>query len=332
MTPPVVSVVVLNWNGRSLLEDCLGSVLRQTFRDYEVILVDNGSTDGSAAWVRERFPQVRLLALEENLGFCGGNNAGFRVARGRYVALLNNDTEVEPDWLERLYAVIAADPRIAACDSSVLYFDRRDVVWSRGATYTIAGTANFRDQGRLARDLPGEPADVFAAVACAALYRRAALDEVGDLDEAFFAGYEDIDWSFRARLRGYRIVNVPAARVYHKVSATHGYNSPAYVYHGQRNVLMLFLKNMPASLLVRYAPLHLVYTLGSLAYFVRAGRGGAFVRGKVDALRRWPSVWRKRRAVQGSRAVTAAAIDVALLRGWLGPKTRKFTQAKGSHA
>lgn len=323
-TAPRVSVIILNWNGREMLGDCLASVLAQAFEGFEVILVDNGSTDGSAEWVARLYPQVRVLRLAENLGFCGGNNAGVRFARGEYLVLLNNDTVVERDWLEPLYATIASDPRIAACDSKVLYFGARDTIWSAGASYTIAGTANFRAQGALEDALGSEPEEVFSAVACSAIYRRPVWEEIGGLDETFFAGYEDVDWSFRARLRGYRILNVPSSRVYHKVSATHGYNSPAYVRRGQRNVTATFVKNMPTPLLLRYAGLHLVYVLGSFLYFARVGRVGAFLRAKRDLAVDWRAIWRSRAEVQRGRTVSVREFRGMLSRNWLGAKARKF--------
>ncbi|HEX2638093.1 MAG TPA: glycosyltransferase family 2 protein [Gemmatimonadales bacterium] len=320
---PTASVVIVNWNGRQLLPECLESVRSQTFRDFEVILVDNGSTDGSVEWVRAEYPEVRILALPTNQGFCGGNNVGIRAATAEYIVLLNNDTEVEPEWLGELVRHIDGDASIAACDSKILYFDRRDTIWSAGATYTIAGSAEWRGQGRKDWEIT-EPAEVFTAVACSAIYARRVLNEIGGLDEDFFAGYEDVDWSFRARLRGYRIVNVPSSRVYHKVSVTHRYNSPAYVYHGQRNVAAIFVKNMPTSLLVKYAGLHLLYTGGSLLYFARVGRLSAFLRGKRDVLRQWRRLWSKRRVIQRSRSVASSEVDRLLSRKWVGPKLRKF--------
>ena len=321
---PKVSVIILNWNGRELLEDCLPSVLAQSFQDYEVILVDNGSSDGSAEWVAATYPEVRLLRLSSNLGFCGGNNAGVRVARGEHILLLNNDTVVEADWLEPLYAAMTSDARIAACDSKVLYFSARRTIWSAGSDYTIAGTANWRAHGLQDDAVAPHPQEVFAAGACSAIYRRSVWEEIGGLDETFFAGYEDVDWSFRARLRGYRILNVPASRVYHKVSATHGYNSPAYVRHGQRNVTATFVKNMPARLLLRYAGLHLIYVLGSLVYFARLGRAGAFLRAKADLIGTWRDLWRSRRTVQRGRTVSMQELDGMFSREWLGAKLRKL--------
>jgi GT2 family glycosyltransferase len=330
MSTPLVTVIMLNWNGRHLLEGCLPSVFRQTFKDYEIILVDNGSTDGSVEWVRGEYPDVRVIPLHTNHGFCRGNNIGISLAQGEYVVLLNNDTEVESAWLEELCSHICGDGQVGACDSKVLFFDRRDTIWATGGTYSIAGTTSLR--GHMERDDATfqRAEDVFVAGACAAIYRRKVLREVGLFDEDFFAGYEDVDWSFRAHLCGYRIVNVPRARVYHKVSATHKYNSDMFVYNGQRNVLSVFIKNMPSTLLRRYWPLHLVYSLASMVYFARIRRGRAFLRAKRDALRQLPLILRKRREIQVLRRVSAEKIDSLLSRDWFRPQLKKFRVARAS--
>jgi GT2 family glycosyltransferase len=321
---PQVSVIIVNWNGKVLLEECLGSLEKQTFRDFELILVDNGSTDGSAAWVEKNCPGIRLLALKTNTGFSAGNNAGLKLARGEFIALLNNDTKAEPDWLEALYRCIKSDDSIAACDSLVLYYDRPDLVWSAGGIYTIAGSVSPRWYREPAEEKSNEPREVFAAVACAAIYRKSAIREIGFFDEDYFNGYEDVDWSFRAHLSGYRIVNVPAAKVYHKVSFTQVHNSHNFVYHGQRNVSATFIKNMPDGLFLKYLPLHLAYAAGSFWYFLKVGRSGAFIRAKYDLLRQLPALISKRRMIQYRRTVSSAAVEGLLEKKWLGAKIGKF--------
>jgi GT2 family glycosyltransferase len=318
-----VSVIVVNWNGRHLLDDCLRSLQQQSFGDFEVILVDNGSTDGSAQWVTTHYPETRVLCLGRNYGFSEGNNAGVREARGEYIVLLNNDTEVEPDWLKELYEHISDDDRIAACDSKVLFHASPGIIWSVGGNYSIAGTVSHRALGR--KDGPefSQPTEVFTAIACSAIYRRSLFQGMGFLDRDFFAGYEDVDWSFRAHLCGHRILNVPTSRVYHKVSATHRYNSATYVYHGQRNVVAVFIKNMPAQLLWRYWPLHFVYTLGGAVYFSKIGRANAFLKAKWEALYDLPRLLAKRKEIQRLRMVSANDIDAMLSRDWYRALLRK---------
>ncbi len=322
---PLVSVIVLNWNGRHLLPACLAAVDKQTQRDFELIVVDNGSTDGSSDWVVEHYPAARLVRLEKNMGFCGGNNAGLRAARGQFITLLNNDIEVAPGWLAALLETMQAQPEAGACDSRVYFLHRSDVLWAAGADYTISGAVNHRGYLQRGLDFPAEtPAEVFVAIACSAMYRRSALEQVGFLDEDFFYGYEDVDLSFRLHLAGYRVLTVPRAVAFHRVSETTRVNSSFYVFHGQRNVSFVFLKNMPGPLLFKYLPLHLIYSLGSLAHFARQGQLWAVVRGKLAVLRQGRRLLEKRGAVQRLRSISLAQLDRQLSRDWLFPKMNKL--------
>lgn len=326
---PQVSVVILNFNGHHLLSACLSSLQRQTFKDFETILVDNGSKDGSADWVAASYPSVRLIRLSKNLGFSEGNNVGILASQGKFIALLNNDTEVDPEWLEHLYKHMSSDDTIAACDSKVLYFDQRDTIWCVGGDYSAAGAAFFRGQNSKSSEYQ-QPSDVFIAVACAAMYRRSVMEEIGLFDKDFFNGFEDVDWSFRARLRGYRIVNVPASCVYHKVSATTRHNNERYVemyvYNGQRNVTAVFIKNMPNELLVRYWPLHLIYILGSMVYFIKVGQLRAFLRAKQTLLKQWPDLWRKRKQIQSLHTSPVPEIERMFYRSWFRSKFQKILE------
>jgi GT2 family glycosyltransferase len=327
-TSPLISVIIVNWNGKHHLNGCLSSLLNQSLQDYEVIIVDNGSTDGSMEFVADNFPKAITIGLDSNRGFSGGNNIGILASRGKFVVLLNNDTEVDQDWLQQLYLQINKDESIAACDSKVFYYGDRNSIWAAGGTYSIAGTSQMR--GNLEEDSAvfDEPRDIFTAIACAAIYRKSAFEDIGLLDEDFHSGYEDVDWSFRAHLRGYRILNAPAAHVYHKVSATHGYNSPAFVRNGQRNVFYVYIKNMPLPLLLRYWPLHLFYSIASMVYFARIGQLIPFLLGKLEAVLHLPVVLRKRREVQNNRRVSSKAIDDLLTREWLGLKLNKFLSTR----
>jgi GT2 family glycosyltransferase len=321
---PKISIIIVNWNGLALLDECLKSLTTQSFQDFEIILVDNGSSDGSVEWIQKNYPNVRLLCLESNIGFSGGNNAGLKLARGQYVALLNNDTKVEPDWLNALYVRISSDEHIAACDSKVLFFARPSTIWGSGGIYTIAGSA----QARWGRETDGKDnqcaGDVFVAIACAAIYRRAVIDRIGLFDEDFFAGYEDVDWSFRARLAGYRIMNEPAARVYHIVSATHIHNSSTFIYNSQKNVSITFLKNMPMTLMLKYFPLHFIYCIGCLIYYTKIGKLKAFLRAKGYVVLHLTKILKKRKEIQKLAIVSASEVEVWLEHHWLKNKIKRF--------
>jgi GT2 family glycosyltransferase len=321
---PLVSIIIVNWNGCEMLDACLASVYTQEFPAYEVVVVDNGSVDQSIPMVQAKYPQARLLALEKNTGFCYANNHGVREALGEFVVLLNNDTEVESTWLRPLYDFIVQYPDVAACDSKVLYDEHRDVIWSAGALYSPAGTAHPRAYGEYDDERFSAVTEVFGAVACSAIYRREVFERLGGLDEDFFAGYEDVDWSFRARAAGYRIFNVPASRVYHKVSMTQVHNSAPFVYRGQRNVEIVYLKNMPITLLLRYGLAHIFYVLGSGVYFICIGRGAAFWNGKIDAYKAISRTLEKRRQLSRGRRTSVRDLLFVMDRGWLRRKALKL--------
>lgn len=321
---PRISIIIVNWNGLALLKECLQSLATQSFQDFEIILVDNGSSDGSVEWVRMNCPNVRLLCLEANVGYSAGNNAGVKIAHGQYIVLLNNDTKVERDWLNALYVRIASDDNIAACDSKVLFCERPNAIWAAGGIYAVAGSVQSRWSGETDGPDKQSAADVFIAVACAAIYRRAVIDRIGFFDEDFFAGYEDVDWSFRAHLAGYRIMNEPAAIVYHKVSATHIHNSSIFVYNSQKNVSMTFMKNMPMKLMLKYFPLHIIYNIGCLIYYAKIGRLKAFLRAKGYVLSRMVTILKKRKEIQKLAVVPASGIDVLLGHDWFKDKFKKF--------
>ncbi len=312
---PAISVVVLNYNGKRYLESCLGSLEKQTFRDFEVILVDNGSSDGSVEYVEDNFPWVRVIALEENLGFCGGNNVGIRAARGEYVALLNNDTEVEPRWLEELKTALNNNDQVGFCASRMLVHGQPHTIDTVGDVFYACGVGGKRGYLEQDNGQYDEAEYVFGACAGAAIYRRAMLDDVGLLDEDFFAYDEDIDLSFRAQLRGYKCLFVPAAIVYHRIGSTLGRDSDFWLYLSRRNMLYVLLKNMPAPLLLRNLHYILAYfLLGDLLSVLR-GRGKQIWRARLDNLKNLSKTLGKRKAIQRRRRVSDRYIASMLIGG-----------------
>ncbi|HZM59013.1 MAG TPA: glycosyltransferase family 2 protein [Vicinamibacterales bacterium] len=321
MASPDVSIVIVNWNGRQFLDACLNAVAAQEGVEAETILVENGSTDGSAAYVAERFPWVRLVALQKNLGFAGGNNAGVREARGPYVAFLNNDTVPDRDWLRRLVAGTGGDETVLAT-SRIVYMHDRGVIDSAGDGMLRWGGAFKRHHGGRVETSPAS-GEVFGVCGAACLIARRVFDELGGFDERFFVSHEDVDLSYRARLRGYRCRYVADAVVAHHGSATLGRSSGSAVFHGQRNLEWVYLKNTPLSLLVRTLPGHLVYTGAAAWHFGRAGLLGPFLRAKLAALASLSRVLRQRADVQRSRRVDASAIWPLLEPKWLSTKLKE---------
>lgn len=324
---PEMSVVVVNWNGKHFLETCLTALRRQTFRDFETILVDNGSRDGSPEYMRATFPEVTLVELGENQGFAGGNIAGYEQAQGDVIVLLNNDTEADPHWLEEIHKAALEFPRAGTFASKMLYFDERNRIDNCGFGLTSAGLSV--DYGRGEQDGPAwaEPRKVFGACAGAAAYRRTMLERVGFLDADFFTFYEDLDLSFRAQLLGYECVFVPSAIVYHRFRATMNKYPARQVFLTQRNIEFVYVKNLPLGLMLRSIPQRLMYELGGAAYFFKVGVGTAFLRGKIDALRQLPVVLRKRQRIQRKKTLTNAQLRSALQNGWFRSKWKKLVSA-----
>jgi GT2 family glycosyltransferase len=319
---PEVSVVIVTWNGRRFLEPCLAALAAQEGVRAETILVDNASTDGTIEFVREAFPWVRVVALEKNVGFTGGNNAGARAARGRLLAFLNNDTVPDGRWLSTLQRGLDEAAGFALAASRIVYMHDPGVIDSAGDGMLRWGGAFKRHHGGRVEDAP-DSGEVFGACGAAFLIPKAVFDELGGFDEDFFASHEDVDLSYRARLRGYRCRYVADAVVRHHGSATLGRVSPFAVFHGQRNLEWVYLKNTPTSLLWRTLPGHVLYDLAAAVHFVRSGRGIAFARAKMAALAGLPRMLRKRRVVQRARRVSARAIEAHLERRWLATKRRE---------
>jgi GT2 family glycosyltransferase len=320
---PRISVIVLNCNGRAWLGPCLTALAAQTGAPpFEVVLADNGSTDGSTELVTRAFPTVRVVDNGSNLGFAAGNNAAARAAQGPLLVFLNNDTVPAEDWLEKLHAAHDVSPDRALVTSRILFLDRPAIVDSAGDGYLRAGGAYKRGHGASAEAF-AQSGEVFGACGAAFLITRALFDELRGFDEHFFMVYEDVDLSYRARLRGHACWYAAEAVVLHAGSGTLGVSSDAAVFHGQRNLEWTWIKNTPASLLVRTSLSHLAYSAAGVAHYVAAGRGGAALRGKLAALRGLPRVVRQRRDVQRQRSVPPDAIDRLLTRGWLSLKRRE---------
>ncbi len=311
--PPLVSVVVINWNGARHLPTCLDALRAQTYPRLEIIVADNASTDGSQALVRERYPEVRLVALPENRGFTGGNNAGIAASRGEIIILLNNDTEVAPTWVAALVDAFARHPQAGTAASKMLLFDRRDTFHTAGDYYRVDGLPGNRgvwqkDVGQYDRE-----EYVFGACGGALAIRRQVLETIGLLDDDFFFSAEDVDFAWRAQLAGYRCIYVPQAVVYHHLAATGGDVTASY-YNG-RNFLYILAKDYPGDLFRR----HWRAVIGRQARIaweaLRAWRGAAArarLRGIIAGLVGLPGMLRKRRAVQAARRVSLDYLESIL--------------------
>jgi GT2 family glycosyltransferase len=300
---PLASIILVNWNGAAHLPTCLDSLRRQTVRNFEIILVDNHSHDNSLELLARDFPEVKVIALQENRGFAGGSNIGIKQAQGEIVVLLNNDTEVDPHWLEEVLAAFERHPEAGSVASKMKLFDQRDTFHTTGDFYCIDGIPGNRGVWEIDRGQYDREEYAFSACGGSAAYRRSMLDQIGLLDEDFFFSCEDVDLGWRAQLAGWKCVYAPKAVVYHKLKATGG--ATASFYDG-RNFLWLIAKNYPASLwkIYRGAIIRKQWSLFGEA--VRAWRGEAArarMRGMIAGLLGLPKMLRKRRSVQAVRKV-----------------------------
>jgi GT2 family glycosyltransferase len=307
---PLLTVAVLSYDGRHLLEVILPSLARQRFRDFEVVVVDNGSCDDTTGWLAEHWPHVQVVSLAENVGVAAALNVCARAGRGELVGLFNNDLELDPDCLGELVVALREHPQTGWVAAKLRDFQRRELLDGAGDVFTWAATGGRRGHGERDEGQYDTPQPIFGACGGAAVYRRSVLEEVGEFDEDFFAFYEDVDWNLRAQLAGFSCRYVPTALVYHMGSATIGRGLTDFTrYHLWRNTLWIIAKDLPAGALLRHAPRLLLGQLANLAVAVRDRKLGIWLRVWRDALRGLPRVMRKRREVQRRRRIGLRELD-----------------------
>jgi GT2 family glycosyltransferase len=294
-----VSVVIPNGNGRHLLPDCLDSLRAQSYRDFEAVVVDNASSDGSRDLLRERYPEVRPIALDYNGAFARAVNAGIVGTTSEIVVLLNNDTAAEPDWLTELVGALDGAPDAGMAASKLLLWDRRDTLHSAADFYGLDGVPGSRgvwtrDEGQYDRDRY-----VFGACGGAVAYRRTMLEDIGLFDGELVAYCEDVDLNLRAQAAGYRCVFAPRARVYHRLSATGG--GPFASYYCGRNFITVLAKDVPGPILRRHwhrmLKAQVRFALDALRH-AREPAARARLRGQIAGLALLPRTLARRARVQ----------------------------------
>ena len=306
-----ISVVIPNWNGLHWLPGCLRSLARQARPADEVIIVDNGSSDGSLAYLEREHPQVRVIALGANTGFAHAANRGLEAARGEAIALINTDIELAPDWIARMAAALEPEPGVGAVACKMLSLDDPACIYDAGDVLRRDGACEQR--GRFARDdgRYDEVGEVFGACAGAALYRHAALREVGGFDERYFAYLEDVDLALRLRMAGWRCAYEPAVAL-HAGEGSSSELSDGHLYFVARNTLLLVAKAFP----LRWLPFVLYRQLSWAWHALRHGRLRQHVRGLRAALPLLPAARREhRRLVSASPVPVERAVPPAPIRG-----------------
>ena len=322
---PRVTVVIPNWNGERFLDLCLSSLRRQSFEDFETILVDNGSTDASVEFTERNFPEIRVIPLNDNRGFSAAVNAGIQASDAEYVALLNNDTQVDPDWLTALVRAAESRPEAGLFASKLVDFHDRRLLDGAGDALRRSGLPYRLGHRELDHGQFDEPTFVFSACAAAALYKRALFDDIGTFDEDFFAYCEDGDVSFRAQLSGYQCLYVPGAVVHHVGSAsTGGKRSPTATRLGTQNGVNLLVKNLPTALVWRSLPSLLAGQLSRIGITSISHNGlRAHLAGLVGAWRLLPQMLEKRKEIQNQRRVSDNYV-----RQLLRESSRQATQSR----
>jgi len=309
---PRLTVALTNHNGQSLLETMLPSLSAQTLTGFATIVVDDASDDDSVAFLRERWPQVRVIELRARVGVTGAMNAALEAASSELVGLFNNDMELEPQCLAQLVAALDRHPEAGSATPKMLDFADRSIIDGAGDELNWRGGGRRRGHGERDNGQYDVAEEVFAPCGGAAVYRRDALDAVGGFDEAYFAYYEDIDWGFRAQLAGFRCRYVPTAVLYHRGSATLGRGMTDFnSYQLWRNPIWLIAKCYPAAALMRHAPQLLRGQLGNLLTAVRERKLGVWARAMRDAARGLPAALRKRRELQRTRAIGLSRLEHA---------------------
>jgi len=308
------SIIIPNYNGKEYLKECLDSLDKQALKDFEIIVVDDASTDDSFSFIRKSYPQVRVLQMGKNSGFSKVVNRGIQEARGEYIFLLNNDTRLDKDCIEEINKAIQRYPEYDIYACKILNMSDPQMIDSAGDGYSIIG--NPFKIGYKKKDSPEyqKPKEVFGACAAASIYKRSLFEEIGYFDEDFAFYNEDSDINFRACLRGHRCLYIPTAVVHHRVSASYKKKLGAVIYYICRNKINLIVKDMPTSLIIKYFPLLILGRMRDLAMAASKGKFITGISGMVGALWQLPLMLKKRKEIQKARQISDKELEKYLLK------------------
>jgi GT2 family glycosyltransferase len=312
------SIIIVNWNGKQFLSDCLTALRAQTFADFEVIFVDNASTDASLPLARQMLSTLNLhgkcIELGSNVGFAAGNNEGLKYASGRYVVLLNTDTVAEKDWLAHLAEAMESHPDVGIC-ASKLVVHGENVIDSAGDGFSTFGHAFKRGEGG-PPDCFSEQEYVLGACAGAAMYRREMIQQIGFFDEDFFLIFEDTDLNLRAQLNGWKCLYVPDAIVSHRVGGSMKKISHKASYYAVRNDKIAKIKNLPFPVVIRQLPFLILGEVIWFFYYIINGRFRYYLKANIDVLKVLPVYMKKRREVMSLKKVPDRYINNLLTSGF----------------
>ncbi len=316
----VCTVIIVNWNSWDYLFPCLDALYVQTFQDFQVVVVDNNSADQDPVSRLQQYPRLTFIRNANNIGFAAANNQAIQVAEDSdWVVLLNPDTLPAETWLENLCQAAVTFPNYSFFGSRLVLADTPDKLDGVGDVYHMSGLSWRSGHGLETVTVAEDFREIFSPCAAAAMYRREAVLAVGGFDEDFFCYNEDVDLGFRLRLAGYRALSVPDSIVLHHGSATTSVRSDFAVYHGHRNLVWTWFKDMPMPLLWLFLPVHVLHNLASVALYLIRGQGKVIVKAKWDAVKGLPAIWAKRKSIHSGSRVSWrnlwAQIDKCLIVG-----------------
>lgn len=312
-----VSIIIVSWNAEEWIESCIKSVLLQTVKPLEIIVVDNASVDGSVQMIRGKFKNVKVIEAGANLGFAAANNLAVKKmsSQSSWVVLLNPDAFPEPTWLEMLLAAAGANPEYVFFGSRLMSDDIKSQIDGIGDRYHYSGLVWRARNGMPLVSSDKHKKEIFSPCAAAAMYRTDIFIHAGGFDEDFFCYVEDVDLGFRLRLIGHRCLYVPDSVVYHKGSASTGVGSDFSIYYGHRNIVWTYVKNMPGILFWIFLPFHILLNAASILWFIKKGKGRVILRSKHDAIKALPLIWRRRKQIQSVRKVSIINIWKMIYKG-----------------
>lgn len=314
----MVSIIIVNWNGEKFIEDCFNSLRAQSYKNFEIVLVDNSSTDGSLPLAKRLASalnlNVKFVELDRNAGFAGGNNEGLKYSSGQYIALLNTDTIADKDWLKNLVEAMESHPEVGIC-ASKLIVDGENVIDSAGDGYSTFGHAFKRGEGDSPLKFLKEEY-IFGACAGAALYRRKMINEIMLFDKDFFLLFEDTDLNLRAQLSGWKCLYVPKAVVYHKVGGSLKNISGRAAYYAVRNDKLVKIKNLPLTIVIRKLPCLILGEVIWFFYYIINRRFKYYLKANIDVFKNLPLYFKKRREVMSLKKVPDRYINSLLTSGF----------------
>jgi len=298
-----ISVIIVNYNGRHLLKECLESILNQSYPSIEIILIDNASQDGSIELVAALFPDVKVVTLQTNTGFSGGNLEGLKYATGDYIMLINNDVIVDKDCISNLTASMEKHQDVGIGAAKILVYGK-DSIDSAGDGFSTLLKGFKRGEGFQSNNYDKEEF-VFGACAGAAMYKREMIEQIGFFDDDFFLIYEDVDLSFRAQLFGWKALYIPSAIAYHKVRSTIGNLSDTAIFCSLRNCELVRIKNLPFGIFAKHLPSFILGTVADFLYFcLRHGKIKLYFKAKIEVIKLIPRMLQKRRQIMSKKKVT----------------------------